>query len=284
MVWTLVLFGVSHVHPLQGRVPAHRRGARQAPEGDRGVDRHGRAHAQGGRRAARGVPRAPDRRAPAGRRDRRPRAQGRRAAGGRRASARASERREELLEQARKDIETETRRAIQEIRAEVADLTILATEKVTRKTLTDDDQRRLVEEAVAELDFAALSGARSASADGGDRRRLRPLAVRGRARRGQARRRPRAARRVRRRARRRAASCRCSSSRPTSPRGEEGRAAARGRRGGADLPQLPRAAAGEPPHAGDLPHPARVRAAVGGATTGSCRSRSPPRSSSTRRP
>src|SRR5215218_5124896 len=68
------------------------------------------------------------------------------------------QRREELLEQARKDIETETRRAIQEIRAEVADLTILATEKVTRKTLTADDQRRLVEEAVAELDFAALSG------------------------------------------------------------------------------------------------------------------------------
>ena len=67
------------------------------------------------------------------------------------------ERREELLEQARRDIETETRRAIQEIRAEVADLTILATEKVTRKTLTADDQRRLVEDAVAELDFAALS-------------------------------------------------------------------------------------------------------------------------------
>jgi F-type H+-transporting ATPase subunit b len=69
------------------------------------------------------------------------------------------ERREELLEQARRDIETETRRAIQEIRAEVADLTILATEKVTRKTLTGEDQRRLVDQAVAELDFAALSGA-----------------------------------------------------------------------------------------------------------------------------
>ena len=66
-------------------------------------------------------------------------------------------RREELLEQARKDIETETRRAIQEIRAEVADLTILATEKVTRKTLKGPDHRRLVDEAVAELDFAALS-------------------------------------------------------------------------------------------------------------------------------
>ena len=72
----------------------------------------------------------------------------------------AKQRREELLEQTRRDIEAETRRAIQEIRAEVADLTILATEKVTRKTLTDEDQRRLVEEAVAELDFAALSGGR----------------------------------------------------------------------------------------------------------------------------
>jgi F-type H+-transporting ATPase subunit b len=74
------------------------------------------------------------------------------------AIAAGKRRREELLEQARKDIETETRRAIQEIRAEVADLTILATEKVTRKTLTAEDQRRLVAEAVAELDFATLSG------------------------------------------------------------------------------------------------------------------------------
>ena len=72
-------------------------------------------------------------------------------------TAQGKQRREELLEQARKDIQAETRRAIQEIRAEVADLTILATEKVTRKTLTADDQRRLVDEAVAELDFAALA-------------------------------------------------------------------------------------------------------------------------------
>jgi F-type H+-transporting ATPase subunit b len=68
------------------------------------------------------------------------------------------ERREELLEQARRDIETETRRAIQEIRAEVADLTILATEKVTRKSLDDADQKRLVEEALGELDFSSLGG------------------------------------------------------------------------------------------------------------------------------
>jgi F-type H+-transporting ATPase subunit b len=64
---------------------------------------------------------------------------------------------EQRMEQARRDIETETRRAIQEIRAEVADLTVRATEKVTRKALTPEDQRRLVDEALQELDFAALS-------------------------------------------------------------------------------------------------------------------------------
>jgi F-type H+-transporting ATPase subunit b len=70
----------------------------------------------------------------------------------------AKKRRDELLAQTKRDIEAETRRAIQEIRNEVADLTILATEKVTRKTLTDDDQRRIVEEALSELDFTALAG------------------------------------------------------------------------------------------------------------------------------
>ena len=75
--------------------------------------------------------------------------------------AEAKRKREEMMAQTRRDIEQETRRAIQEIRAEVADLTVMATEKVTRKTLTDDDQKRLVEEALSELDFAALSGDRS---------------------------------------------------------------------------------------------------------------------------
>jgi len=70
------------------------------------------------------------------------------------------EQREELMEQTRRDIEAETRRAISEIRAEVADLTVKATEKVTRKSLDEDDQRRLVEEALSELDFEALAGGR----------------------------------------------------------------------------------------------------------------------------
>jgi len=74
-----------------------------------------------------------------------------------RSSAAAGQaKREELLEQARKDIEGETRRAIQEIRSEVASLTIAATEKVTRKTLTPEDQKRLVEDALSELDFSSL--------------------------------------------------------------------------------------------------------------------------------
>ena len=75
--------------------------------------------------------------------------------------AEAKRKREEMMAQTRRDIEQETRRAIQEIRNEVADLTVLATEKVTRKSLTEADQKKLVEEALSELDFAALSGDRS---------------------------------------------------------------------------------------------------------------------------
>lgn len=69
----------------------------------------------------------------------------------------ARAKREEMMDQTRRDIEAETRRAIQQIRSEVADLTVLATEKVTRKTLDSSDQKRLVDEALAELDFAALA-------------------------------------------------------------------------------------------------------------------------------
>jgi F-type H+-transporting ATPase subunit b len=75
----------------------------------------------------------------------------------RNAQEQAEKRREQLMEQTRRDIDGETRRAIQEIRREVADLTVMATEKVTRKVLDEQDQRRLVEEALSELDFSALA-------------------------------------------------------------------------------------------------------------------------------
>ena len=78
----------------------------------------------------------------------------------------AGKKREELMEQTRRDIEQETRRAIDEIRREVADLTVLATEKVTRKSLDDEDHRRLIEEALSEFDFEALPGGGSATKSG----------------------------------------------------------------------------------------------------------------------
>lgn len=73
------------------------------------------------------------------------------------ATAVGKEKREELVAAARRDIEAETRRSLERIRKEVADLTVVATEKLTRKTLTEGDQKRLVEEALAEVDFSALA-------------------------------------------------------------------------------------------------------------------------------
>jgi F-type H+-transporting ATPase subunit b len=73
------------------------------------------------------------------------------------AKAAASKQREELLAATRRDIEAETRRALEEIRKEVANPTVVATEKVTRKSLTPDDHRRLIEEALGEVDFSTLA-------------------------------------------------------------------------------------------------------------------------------
>lgn len=75
------------------------------------------------------------------------------------ATAEGKAKREELVSAARKDIEAETRRSLDSIRREVADLTVIATEKVTKKSLTDEDHQRLIEEALSEMDFSALSGA-----------------------------------------------------------------------------------------------------------------------------
>src|SRR5215208_202864 len=69
----------------------------------------------------------------------------------------AVKQREELLQATRRDIEAETRRALDEIRKEVANLTVVATEKVTRKSLTPEDHKRLIEEALGEVDFSTLA-------------------------------------------------------------------------------------------------------------------------------
>jgi len=65
------------------------------------------------------------------------------------------------LEETRRQIEQATHQALGQIRDEVGKLSLLAAEKITRKTLTDADQRRLIDEALAEIDFSRLEGSRS---------------------------------------------------------------------------------------------------------------------------
>jgi F-type H+-transporting ATPase subunit b len=74
------------------------------------------------------------------------------------AQTEASSRRQQEMEKTLREIEEAKQSALADLRREVADLTVLATERVTRKVLNEDDQRRLVQEALSELDFSALSG------------------------------------------------------------------------------------------------------------------------------
>ena len=73
----------------------------------------------------------------------------------------AKQTREELMDQTRREIEAETRRSLDQIRKEVANLTVIATEKVTRKSLDEDDQKRLIDEALREVDFSAFDRGRA---------------------------------------------------------------------------------------------------------------------------
>ena len=74
------------------------------------------------------------------------------------AQAESQARRQQEMERTLAEIEAAKQGALDDIRREVASLTVLATERVTRKVLSEDDQRRLVEDALSELDFSALSG------------------------------------------------------------------------------------------------------------------------------
>jgi F-type H+-transporting ATPase subunit b len=65
------------------------------------------------------------------------------------------------LDETRRQIDQATVQALGEIRDEVGRLSLLAAEKVTRKSLNEADQKRLIDEALAELDFSQLEGSRS---------------------------------------------------------------------------------------------------------------------------
>jgi F-type H+-transporting ATPase subunit b len=64
--------------------------------------------------------------------------------------------RQRRLEETKRQIEAETQRALGLIRAEVAELTLIATQKVTGKVLEEEDHRRLIDDAIKDLDFSLL--------------------------------------------------------------------------------------------------------------------------------
>jgi F-type H+-transporting ATPase subunit b len=68
----------------------------------------------------------------------------------------ATAQRERDVAAAKAAIAAETRQAIDQIKNQVADLTLLATEKVVGRALDEAEGRRLVEEALSEVDFSAL--------------------------------------------------------------------------------------------------------------------------------
>jgi F-type H+-transporting ATPase subunit b len=68
--------------------------------------------------------------------------------------------RQRRLEETRRQIEQATAQALGQIRDEVGKLSLLAAEKITRKSLTGADQQRLIDEALSEIDFSELEGSR----------------------------------------------------------------------------------------------------------------------------
>ncbi|MDQ4029469.1 MAG: F0F1 ATP synthase subunit B [Actinomycetota bacterium] len=64
--------------------------------------------------------------------------------------------RQRRLEETRKQVEAETARALEQIRTEIASLALVAAEKVTREALDRHGQKKLIEDAVRDLDFSAL--------------------------------------------------------------------------------------------------------------------------------
>jgi F-type H+-transporting ATPase subunit b len=65
--------------------------------------------------------------------------------------------RERMLSDAETQISAEARSAASGLRDQVATLALLAAEKVSRRSLSDDDHRRLIEEAIEEADLSSVA-------------------------------------------------------------------------------------------------------------------------------
>ena len=71
----------------------------------------------------------------------------------------AQAQRDRVLSDAETQIDAQARQAAAGIRDDVVDLALLAAEKVTNKSLSDDDHRRLIAEAIEGADLSGLSTA-----------------------------------------------------------------------------------------------------------------------------
>ena len=61
-----------------------------------------------------------------------------------------------ILTQAHEQIERDTRAALRDLKGQIADLTAMATERVTVRSMTEADQARLIDEALSELKIEEL--------------------------------------------------------------------------------------------------------------------------------
>ncbi len=77
----------------------------------------------------------------------------------RRASEEIAAERDRAVGEVQRAIQAETRQSIDRIRREVAELTLLATEKVLARKLDEGEQRRLIDEALDGVDFSKLTEA-----------------------------------------------------------------------------------------------------------------------------
>lgn len=71
----------------------------------------------------------------------------------------AQEQRERIVSDTQTQIDAQAQAAVAGIRDDVVVLALTAAEKVTRKSLSDDDHRALVEEALADADLSGLQKA-----------------------------------------------------------------------------------------------------------------------------
>ena len=156
MIWTLVTFVIVLDRPAQVRVRPDPADDRRPPPGDRRRPRRGRVGPRPRRRQTLAEYRQQlaEARKEAGKivEDARRVGDERRAA----AVAELEAEKARLMRQTQEEIQAETRQALNAIKQQVADLAVAATEKVVRARLDEAEQRRLIDEALADVDLSTL--------------------------------------------------------------------------------------------------------------------------------